>query len=400
MKHPTALYTLLLLAACRHSQHSADAFAPSNIGASTRTGTRNTASRRAFHSSLSVRRNSLLDSFQDLSNMNKFELPVLLGSALAVPLGLTSLTLGSSFASAAESLGSLNLEAEILTDLVDLTSDLTVFAAPGVLVLRLGALMGRLCSFAAEYVPDHAILPEELVFQLVMLTVAWIGLVKAALPSACAALHSNVTLKDGKAYRSLFQPAGLSWLQFKALSVFALDWVTVEKGDIIMAEEQQDTKDEYVYWLYSGTARVESNGTTLYQVEGAATSRCEAGRGLLGERRLLSSLDKANSAKTKTANNNTPLRPRITVQAESPCVVLRMHTPTLQMLMDNDHSLAHSIRTMLFHGMEVKLIHAQSLQQQQQQQQEQQQVTRGKCLKTPQDCIFCSKCHKGELACF
>lgn len=270
------------------------------------------------------------------------------------------------------------VEAQVLTDMSHLGLDLAGFIAPGLLFLRFAAVAGRLCSMAADYIPDHTILPEEFAFQLCMLAVAFMGLVKAVLLPVIASVgykSSPHSLKDGRAYAALFQPAGTTWADFKALSVCALDWITVEAGSTVTTDETScaaavdaDADDEFIYWLYSGTVEVESAGELLYTVTrmSGKAAKQDAGRGLLGERRLLRRLEQRGGIiRNKNTNNeassssppsqNTKTYPRTTVKAASTATLLRIHAPNLKLLMDSDQAFADSIRTLVFQGMEAKL---------------------------------------------
>lgn len=266
------------------------------------------------------------------------------------------------------------MEVQVLTDMSHLGLDLAGYLIPsGMLVLRLAAVVGRLCSVAADYVPDHTIVPEELVFQMCMLSAAWMGLFKAALlPAFSATATKPVTVKDGRAYTALFAPAGTTWADYKALSVCTLDWITVEAGRTITTDvrmssssskDENNDDDEYIYWLYSGTVQVESeHGEILYSVsrQAGAASKQDAGLGLLGERRLLRRLERKSSSKQQPSSKSTSKSSaRTTVRATHPSTLLRIHTPSLQLLAESDARLADSIRTLVFQGLEAKLHHAQ-----------------------------------------
>jgi hypothetical protein len=279
------------------------------------------------------------------------------------------------------------VEGEIFSGLAHIALDLFTFAAPATSVLRLASFIGRMFAVAADYVPDQNVFPEEMVFQSVMLGVAWFGLVKSLTPMLFAAVASpTITIRDGKAYSVLFQPAGLTWNQFKALSVCALDWITVSPGNIITTDEkddvqsltnEQDKEDEYIYWLYSGNVEVQSKGQTVCEVavqsKDISSLKQNAGRGLLGEVRLLRRMDRGTTSRNKKVKfsltkedkvlvddeNTTRLSyPRTTIKAGGSigATLLRIHTPSLKMLMDTDPHFADSIRTMLLHGMQAKLM--------------------------------------------
>jgi hypothetical protein len=241
-----------------------------------------------------------------------------------------------------------SLQAEVLNDMAHVALDLTTFFGPSKILLRCAMVVGRLFAMGADYVPDHFMLPEELAFQLVMLFVAWVGLLKAASPMALASMVSKITIRDGKSFSKLFEPAGMTWSQYKAMSFCALDWIEVGPRQVITSDE--DSEDEYFYWLYSGDAVVENKGKVLYTVtrrNGRANSH-DAGLGVFGEAQLLRKLDK-NRKRTKDY-------PRTTVEAgPSGASLLRIHTANLSMLMDADQDMAHSIRTLLFQSMQDKL---------------------------------------------
>jgi hypothetical protein len=305
----------------------------------------------------------------------------------AVVAGLTSL------------LASPLVEAEVLNDMAHVTLDLASFFGPAKLAIRAAAVLGRIAVMGADYLPDHVMLPEELVFQCFMLGFAWVALVKSAMPVVLSVMASNITLRDGKAFSLLFGPAGMTWPQYKALSVTALDWVKVGPGETVTSDElsspgavdDDNHADEYIYWLYAGQTVIESQGKILHNVTrvvgGPRTSlKQDAGRGLLGEMRLLRHMqakergsllglgkrkaknnnkDKDTNNKDNDTNNkdkdhedtaNAKSYPRTTVKAgDAGATLLRIHTSNLVMLMDHDVELAHAVRSLLFQGMHDKL---------------------------------------------
>jgi hypothetical protein len=285
----------------------------------------------------------------------------------AIVAGLTSL------------LSSPLFEAEVLTDMAHLTLDLATFFGPARLAIRAAAVLGRIAAMGADYLPDHSMLPEEMIFQCFMLGLAWVALVKSAMPVVLSVMASNITLRDGKAFSLLFGPAGMTWPQYKALSVTALDWVKIEPGEIVTSDELSSPNavddDEYIYWLYAGQTVIESQGKALHKVTrvaggSTASLKQDAGRGLLGEMRLLNHMQAKERGgrfgKRKAKNQNkdkdheeTSTKksyPRTTVKAgDAGATLLRIHTSNLVMLMDQDVELAHAVRSILFQGMHDKL---------------------------------------------
>jgi hypothetical protein len=66
-----------------------------------------------------------------------------------------------------------NMEAEVLTDMSNLLAlDFKSIMNSSKALLKMTSVIGRVLVILADYVPDHSIHPEELVFQLFMLGVA------------------------------------------------------------------------------------------------------------------------------------------------------------------------------------------------------------------------------------
>jgi hypothetical protein len=339
--------------------------------------------------------NTQLKLFRDDPDLvTKLTSPLAAGT-LALPFVLaiaTSLFDTGISAGLTSLLSSPLVEAEVLNDMA-LTLDLAAFFGPAKLVIRAAAVLSRIAAMAADYVPDHFVHPEEMVFQCFMLGLAWMALVKSAMPVILSVMAGNITLRDGKAFSLLFGPAGMTWPQYKALSVTALDWVKVESGEIITSDELSSPEpqdaidndnriDEYIYWLYAGQTIIESQGKILHNVTrvvgGSTISlKQDAGRGLLGEIRLLRHMqakerggrfgkrkaknqkedrDTYNKDKDHEETSTTKSYPRTTVKAgDAGATLLRIHTSNLVMLMDQDVELAHAVRSILFQGMHDKL---------------------------------------------
>jgi hypothetical protein len=343
--------------------------------------------------------NSQLKLFRNDPDLVKKLTSPLAAGTLALPLVLAfaaSLFDTTSLSGLTLFLSSPLIEAEVLNDMA-LALDLARFFGPANLTIRVAAVLGRIAAMGADYLPDHYMHTEELVFQCFMLGLAWMALVKSAMPVILSIIASNITLRDGKAFSLLFGPAGMTWPQYKTLSATTLDWVTIEPGEIVTSDElssldagnDENRIDKYIYWLYSGETVVESQGKVLHKVKravgGPTTSlKQDAGRGLLGEMRLLRHMQakdmqikerggRLGKRKAKNQNNNrdrdtinkdkdrivsttTKTYRRTTVKAgDTGATLLRIHTSNLVMLMDQDVDLAHSVRSLLFQGMHAKL---------------------------------------------
>lgn len=258
----------------------------------------------------------------------------------------------------------VNFEAEALNDVSHLISDLLTIVAPALpcLPLRAAAILGRLLSLAADYVPDHTVLPDEMIFQVIMLTFSWAALVQTMRPKLVAAMTLPKTLgvRDGKAYARLFQPTGMSWAQFKNLSANAMDWIDVEPHHEI---PPTSGSSEYMYWLYSGSMDVKnSEGKELYthtsSVGANRQTNQNAFMGLFGEAALLKCLEK--TPVSKASSSSKPSFPGTVGETQAKAgangaTFLRIHTSQLKSLTDHDEDLASSMRKLLFHGLSSKL---------------------------------------------
>ena len=266
----------------------------------------------------------------------------------------------------------VTVETQVLNDMSHLGIDLAAFFVPSLLLLRIAAIIGRICTITADYIPDHVIVPEELAFQMAMLCLACSGLIKSALIPAAASVYNATSVKDGRAYGSIFQPAGTSWSQYKALSVCgALEWMTLQAGDEITTSSsvsdnssENDKGEDYMYWLYAGNVDVKTDsGELAYAVSSGKKASSALHRGLIGEQSLLQHFGKTSKPQpVRSSHKQQRDGPSKSVSnghhifVTSPsATLLRINTRRLQMLMDLDPTLAESMRTMVFQGMEAKL---------------------------------------------
>jgi hypothetical protein len=250
------------------------------------------------------------------------------------------------------------LEAEVFTDLAHLTLDLATFFGPARILIRVSAVVGRLFAMAADFIPDHKVMPEELLFQVAMLAIAWTGLLSAALPYCLAHFSSPTTLRDGKAFATLFRPAGLTWNQFKAMKAFCLEWKTLPANATLYSSETTATSstdgggtaaaatsDDYIYWLHSGDAIVSHNSKVLFNVTCSSSSQqLGAAQRLLGEPRLLERM-----------KHDTTFPATTVAAGPDGATLLCIHIDNLMVLMKSDQELAECMRTMVFQGLQSKL---------------------------------------------
>ena len=68
-----------------------------------------------------------------------------------------------------------DVEAEVCSTIAHLALDFTCFLSPSRSIIRILSVMGRLFAISADYLPDHNIHPEELIIQVVLLSLALRG---------------------------------------------------------------------------------------------------------------------------------------------------------------------------------------------------------------------------------
>lgn len=313
-----------------------------------------------------------------------FAFPMLLAEGISTPMAPNGLRdWMANFVDTSAST-TASFEASVLNDASHLAIDLITLVSPAssCLLIRAATLLGRILSMAADYIPDHSMLPDELMFQSLMLTFSWISFVQAVLPRflASTSLTSPLQLRDGKAYKALFAPTGMTWEQFKTVSACATDWIVMEphqdiatgnstneastNGETKITDANKGGDVDYVYWLYSGDMVVQNNhGRDLYTVSSAGGGqriKQDAARGLFGEAGLLRRLDgtgvgpitAANTAPADMASTIPTMKART---GPSGATMLRLHTNNLRRLVSHDEDLAKALRMLLFQGLTAKL---------------------------------------------
>lgn len=232
------------------------------------------------------------------------------------------------------------VEAEIFNDAAHVALDFTSLLGPAKLTLRVAAVVGRLLAIAGDYAPDHAMLPEEVVYQSIMLWIASAGLIKSLAPMVKS--ETDLTMRDRKCFASLFHEAGVDWMQYKLLRGAAMEWRKVSPGAIITTDELVGVDNHNLYWLYSGEVVMQSQGDVVQTVQ-SKTSH------LLGDVTFASS---SSSAKKKQSAE----LPKITTYAgPKGATLLCLDTTILKELMASDESLDKAIRIILFEAMQERI---------------------------------------------
>eukprot|EP00815_Leptocylindrus_aporus_P004298 CAMPEP_0116068984 /NCGR_PEP_ID=MMETSP0322-20121206/11997_1 /TAXON_ID=163516 /ORGANISM="Leptocylindrus danicus var. apora, Strain B651" /LENGTH=446 /DNA_ID=CAMNT_0003556221 /DNA_START=179 /DNA_END=1519 /DNA_ORIENTATION=- len=175
----------------------------------------------------------------------------------------------------------IQMESEILSDVAHVGLDVMAILSPNDKeLLRVASLIGRVAAIASDYLPDHSMTRDEVMFQGLMLCICIGCFVEAAFPAFSAAaiirvlnwiqcnrngnvnhncndgtLPSSSSWKNVYAWTYLFQPNGVNAFQFYTLSnIGALDWIDVKPQDrVVNCVDDGGEDNNYLYWMYRGS---------------------------------------------------------------------------------------------------------------------------------------------------
>ena len=230
------------------------------------------------------------------------------------------------------------LEAELFNDAAHVALDFATMMGPATVAIRALAVIGRIFVMASDYVPDHAMLPEEFVFQVVMLGISSAALARSLPPMFAT---KEMTMRDRKCFDSFFRPAGITWMQYKLVSATAMEWTDAIPGAIITTDEMDGAAHQDLYWLYRGEIEIQSKGEVIQRISSKTAH-------------LLGDLTFANtSPKTDHANKT---HPKTTAKAGlKGATLLRVDTIKLKELMKRDDGLDKAVRNMLLDVMQERI---------------------------------------------
>ena len=193
------------------------------------------------------------------------------------------------------------MESKLLNDLSHFALDVvaplcTALFESATMEFRGWTVLGQLLATGAFQVQDvAATAPEQWVIQLVTLFVAFSSLFKHISHMAASQWLSqgctvSTSAKNYRAFHLLFEPCGMTVHQYNTLSSFAIDWVSLEEGQVI------ETSPESLFWLYKGSVQVHNPlSKSSYNVKSNAITRKWTGNdlhaGLLGDLDMLGELD-------------------------------------------------------------------------------------------------------------
>ena len=241
---------------------------------------------------------------------------------------------------------------EILTDLSHVALDLVTLWGPSAVVVRLAAVIGRIFVVIADYLPDSFINPEEVMFQSFMLVAALAGLVQGIMPQLLGQfLAPAPTFRDGKAYKAWGQPAGMTWDQYKALTVNVLEWKELSPGQslhVTLPQNESNVNTTTLYWLYKGEVAIERNGNKK-----KAHSISRNGNGHLRQVDGAQYVDLASFQSTASETSPTD----ITAGSQG-ATLLVCHMDRLAPLLRHDSTLKDVWKVILWQGLQDQLADA------------------------------------------
>jgi len=286
------------------------------------------------------------------------------------------------FSDISQELRNPEVESEIFADMAHVALDVFSFLTPERVLLRFAAVVGRILSIASDYVPDHFIRTDEMVFQFAMLAISgylfWntafsmIGpvdpfpILGGVGPSSSSGTVSK--LKQRYTYEHLFKQTGLSWFQFIVLvKKGVISWDTVDVGEeFISSNKNKESSSEYLFWVYRGEADLIFNGSPLKYVQASKTKKPPKSFFLAD----LEFMDRIEEMKLALVRNSSPIeieecrgdseefcREQAVIRAAGPtgAKVLRINKSKLLEEMNKDTDLIFVIEELLSKGIQRKL---------------------------------------------
>ncbi|KAL7533668.1 hypothetical protein ACHAWF_004582 [Thalassiosira exigua] len=261
------------------------------------------------------------------------------------------------------------VEAGLLNDVSQIALDVSTFISPNTVWLRLCNMIGRILVLSSDYVQADHVATDEWVFQASMLVLSMQLFLRSAWPLMVALVStSTLSVRDRRAYARLFDSVGLTVLQFKTLlASCAVDWVDFAPNSLVELNEEQ------LYVLYSGDANEEDFTRAAANDSSACVKeRLRHGTRTFGEVQFAKALDtfvhkksKKISKSSKTSSRSIAANSTISSQGcfvvgPNGATMLRITTPKLLKLMENDDELSSSMQRLVLRCMQEKLSSSQS----------------------------------------
>jgi len=248
------------------------------------------------------------------------------------------------------------MESEILGTSAHIILDLTTFVLPATpFFVQFLTVIGRVLCIAADYVPDHSMLPEEFVYQLTLLGISVSALFKSV-TSILKAHNLELSRRDHKCFEKFFELAGVSWLQYKMLMASAVEWEDLKSGNIVMSDESYDddelyNKEKFLYLLYEGELEISSKGNVLQIISPKKGH-------LIGDidHAISGPVKKSHHHDSDSLTNDSSTNPKTTIKvASKKAKIQRINISKMKELMAQDESLDIAMQNMLFLSMQARI---------------------------------------------
>jgi len=242
--------------------------------------------------------------------------------------------------------------------------DFATIFSPDTVVLRLLIFVGRIFSILSDYVPDHTITYDELVFQSAMLAISTDMFLKK-FRTTLTSLRKDTSFQDRRMFKMIFHPAGFSFSQYRSLlSLNVLEWVQCKPGQFIFEDESS------ILITYKGSIQehpeeqgsADSNNSSSTSSTSSSSCRvCQGGKcyDIIGNitqaYETLESRRKGSSSSwnnTSSTNNNNL---QLLRAGPSGGTFLRINMKALHEKVGTDADITESIKNIYFNAMQRKL---------------------------------------------
>jgi len=248
-----------------------------------------------------------------------------------------------------------NIQAEIFGDLAHATLDGATLLSLSPVILRLFIFVGRIFAILADYLPDHAMTPDETIFQLLMLILSGRSLYNDTV-TLVTSYTKSTSFKDRKIYLIAFLPVGFSWMQYKLLISNALEWVELSPGKCVLEE------NDSLLLVYRGDVHQDIDGINIqqYGICNQINVLDIVGDLFLAKELIDSKFNKKRrikNVKPTTIDNVGQPQTRYVLKAGSDgSLLLRIKVKKLLDIANKDEQLFGSIKNLVSNGIQNRLI--------------------------------------------
>ena len=252
---------------------------------------------------------------------------------------------------------------------------LSVVSPEETFFIRFLGIIGRSIGLFTRYSSSQGIMEEELILQSATILISVVLLFKSLFPLAKALVHSisnktNDHYRDSNAYNALFEPIGLSWLQYNALYANdILEWIDLGPSEEILLSNSKERSSEIktnfrfllkkalekdIYWLHGGSIEVLFDRKYGRKIEKLDNFD------LTSNDNISDIIFASNVFWTKcnTTNDSITFAPEKLIKGgSSGAELLKINSEKLCSLMEDDVKLASCIETLFFIGACSELSH-------------------------------------------